>query len=188
MAMPTNPRTRSVAIALGLALLVAAAAPAGAKVYHSRSEALALAFPDADSVEVDTRVLTESQAKRVEEIARSPLESQVVKLYTARKNGAVAGYGFIDMHTVRTMPEAFLVVLTATGEVRSLRMLAFHEPAEYRPTERWYGQFERKSLAQPLRVGRDIHAIVGATLSARATTRGVRRALALYEVLVQNRP
>jgi Na+-translocating ferredoxin:NAD+ oxidoreductase RnfG subunit len=35
-------------------------------------------------------------------------------------------------------------------------------------------------------VGSDIHAIVGATLSARAATRGVRRALALYEVLVRS--
>ena len=30
-----------------------------------------------------------------------------------------------------------------------------------------------------------MHGIAGATLSARATTRGVRRALALYQVLVQ---
>jgi Na+-translocating ferredoxin:NAD+ oxidoreductase RnfG subunit len=72
--------------------------------------------------------------------------------------------------------------------VRTLRVLAFHEPLDYLPNERWYAQFDRKSLAEPLRVGGDVHGIVGATLSARATTRGVRRALALYEVLVQNGP
>ena len=43
-----------------------------------------------------------------------------------------------------------------------------------------------EGLSKPLRLGGDVHGIVGATLSARATTRGVRRALALYEVVVQN--
>ncbi len=54
------------------------------------------------------------------------------------------------------------------------------------PTDRWYDQFQDASLARTLRVGRDVHGIVGATLSARATTRGVRRALALYEVVLQD--
>jgi Na+-translocating ferredoxin:NAD+ oxidoreductase RnfG subunit len=90
------------------------------------------------------------------------------------------------VHTVRTLPEAFLVVLSPQGTVRTLRVLAFHEPLEYKPSDRWYSQFEEKSLSEPLRLGSDVHGIVGATLSARATTRGVRRALALYEVVVQN--
>jgi Na+-translocating ferredoxin:NAD+ oxidoreductase RnfG subunit len=80
-----------------------------------------------------------------------------------------------------------MVVLTPQGGVRSLRLLAFHEPLEYQPTRRWYDQFERKSLEQPLRLGGDIHGIVGATLTARATTSGVRRALAFYDVLVRDR-
>jgi Na+-translocating ferredoxin:NAD+ oxidoreductase RnfG subunit len=86
---------------------------------------------------------------------------------------------------VRTLPEAFLVVLTPAGSVRALRVLAFHEPLEYKPDDRWYEQFENVSQDQALRLGRDVHGIVGATLSARATTRGVRRALALYEVVIQ---
>lgn len=172
--------------ALSGAWFFAAAVGAEAKVYTSRSEALALAFPDADRIESEVFVLDDGQAARVEQIARSPLESKLVKLHKAIKGDAVLGYAFIDMHTVRTLPEAFLVVLTPDGEVRSLRILAFHEPAEYQPTDRWYGQFERKSQTSALRLGDDIHGIVGATLSARATTRGVRRALALYEILVRS--
>jgi Na+-translocating ferredoxin:NAD+ oxidoreductase RnfG subunit len=77
-----------------------------------------------------------------------------------------------------------MVVIGPEGEVRSLRVLAFHEPLEYKPTNRWYRQFENKSIDSPLRLGGDVHGVVGATLSARATTRGVRRALAFYEVLI----
>lgn len=171
------------AAALGSLLLPAGAA---AKVFHSRSEALELAFPGADRVEDQTYVLRDDQVKQVQEIARSPLETKLVKVYTGFKGDELMGYAFIDVHNVRTLPEAFLVVLTPEGEVRSLRVLAFHEPLEYMPGERWYEQFQHKSLDQPLRLGGDVHGIVGATLSARATTRGVRRALALYRVVIEN--
>lgn len=170
------------ALALGLAL---AAASAEAKVFLSRKEALALAFPDADRVEDESLLLEDDVARRVEDLARGPLESRVVRIYRGYRGEELLGFAFIDVHNVRTLPEAFLIVLSPEGEVRMLRVLAFHEPLEYMPTGRWYRQFESKDLAAPLRLGGDVHGIVGATLSARATTQGVRRALALYEVVVQ---
>jgi Na+-translocating ferredoxin:NAD+ oxidoreductase RnfG subunit len=68
--------------------------------------------------------------------------------------------------------------------VRYVQILAFHEPLDYLPTNRWYQLFSGKSRSDGLRLGRDIDAISGATLSARAATEGVRRALAYYEVLL----
>ena len=50
------------------------------------------------------------------------------------------------------------------------RMLAFHEPLEYMPAARWFEQFERRRSRTPLRLGGDVHGIVGATLSTRAAT------------------
>jgi hypothetical protein len=181
---------RSSRILLAAAQLFAAAlaADAAGKVFYSQQEAIELAFPDADRVESRTFVLDEEQAGRVESMARSPLDSRLVRVYTGFRGGQLIGYAMIDVHNVRTLPEAFLVVLSPQGSVRSLRLLAFHEPLEYMPAEGWYGQFGEKSLESPLRLGRDVHGIVGATLSARATTTGVRRALALYEVLLQDGP
>ena len=180
------PSSRAAALA-ALALLVPAA-PGAAKVFHSRSEALQIAFPDAERIEDQTYVLSDAQVERIAAIAQSPLDSKLVKIYTGLRGGDVLGYAVIDVHNVRTMPEAFMVVLTPEGSVRSVRVLAFHEPLDYLPTHRWYDQFDEKSLASPLRLGGDIHGVVGATLSARATTRGVRRALAFYRVLVRNEP
>jgi hypothetical protein len=162
------------------------ATPSDAKVFYTRDEALELAFPDAEIVESKTFVLDEGQVGRIESLAKSAVDSKLVKIYKGVRGGDVIGYAVIDIHNVRTLPEAFMVVLTPTGEVRSLRVLAFHEPLEYMPANRWYQQFDRVSGAAPLRVGRDVHGVVGATLSARATTRGVRRALAFYEVLIQS--
>lgn len=185
--MSSRSFAKRIRLALVCALLGAAVAAtlAQAKVFHSRSEALEIAFPEADRVEDESILLGDEQASRIEELAKSRLESRVVRIYTGYRDGELLGYAFIDVHNVRTLPEAFLVVLTPAGEVRSLRLLAFHEPLEYMPSARWYEQFEKKSLSEPLRLGGDVHGIVGATLSARATTDGVRRALALYRVVVQ---
>jgi Na+-translocating ferredoxin:NAD+ oxidoreductase RnfG subunit len=163
-------------------------APAESKVFHSRSDALKIAFPDAERIEDETFVLSDAQAERITALSQAPLDSKLVKIYTGYRGDAPLGYAVIDIHNVRTMPEAFMVVLTPDGGVRSVRVLAFHEPLDYLPNQRWYSQFDGKSSESPLRLGGDIHAVVGATLSARATTRGVRRALAFYRVLVQHEP
>jgi len=169
---------------LALASGLAAAPAAPAKVFLSQKQALELAFPDADRIDSDTRILTSAQVEAVEQAARSKLDSRIAKFYVGRKGDEVLGYAYIDVHTVRTLPEAFLVVLDPGGTVRSLRVLAFHEPLDYMPTDRWYEQFHDKTLDAQLRVERDIHGIVGSTLSARAVTASVRRVLALYDVLI----
>ena len=166
----------------------AAAATASAKVFHSQKEAIALAFPDAERIEDETFVLTAEQARRVEELAKAPVETKLVRIWRGLRGAAIQGYALIDVHTVRTHPEAFLVVLSPEGSVRSVRILAFHEPLDYLPPERWYQQFDGRSLGDALRVGGDVHGIVGATLSAQATAQGVRRALALYRVLIGKEP
>jgi Na+-translocating ferredoxin:NAD+ oxidoreductase RnfG subunit len=178
-------RSRRTRLAAGALLALLLAAPAGAKVFLSRQEALREAFPGADRVETRSVVLSDAEARAVQERARSELPSRIVNLYVGVRDGAPVGYALIDVHTVRTLPEAFLVVLSPQGEVRSLRVLAFYEPGEYRPPERWLSQFDRRRLDEELRLGGAIHGIAGATLSARAVTGSVRRALALFEVLVR---
>jgi hypothetical protein len=168
-----------------LAVLVAAGAPTAATVFHSQQEALALAFPDAERIDAKTYVLSDEQAAKIESLSKSALESRLVTVHTGLRGGEALGFALIDVHNVRTLPEACMIVLTPQGQVRSLRMLAFHEPMDYLPPQRWYGQFEGKAGGDTLRLGGDIHGVVGATLSAQAATRGVRRALALYEVLLK---
>ena len=175
-----------VGIAL-VGLLVLLAPPATARVFLSRQQALELAFPDADRIEKETFILDDAQVAAIEEASRSKVESKLVTIFTAFRGDERLGHAHIDVHTVRTHPEAFLVVLTPEGAVRSVRVLAFHEPLDYLPTERWYEQFVGRTRADRLRVGGDVHGVVGATLSARAAADGVRRALAYHAILIQPR-
>jgi hypothetical protein len=176
---------RSRRIALALALLLLAATPAAGEVFLSQREALALAFPGADRIEKKSVVLDDAQAAAVEKLSGAELESRLVTLHHGFRAGELVGYALIDVHTVRTLPEAFMVVLTPDGRVASLHMLAFYEPSEYKPPDRFLAQFDARALEPELRLGGAIHGIAGSSLSARAVTTGVRRSLALYQVLVR---
>jgi len=161
-----------------------AARDAGAGVLLAKDEALALAFPEAERVEERVVLLTAAQKAEVERRAGSALESQLWTIHVGWRGGAVLGYAIIDTHVVRTLPEAFMVVLEPNGAVRRVEILAFYEPPEYMPSGRWIAQFEGRALDADLALRRGIQGITGATLSATAMTAGVRRALALFAVAV----
>ncbi len=174
-----------VAALAGLLMMLGAAGVASAKVFASQNQALRDAFPEATRVERITHVLRSSEVERIEKLTRNDVDSKLVVLHTAYRDDVLLGYAHIEVHNVRTQPEALLIVLEPSGHVRSVRVLAFHEPLDYLPTERWYAQFEGKTREDGLRVGRDVHGVVGATLSARAAAEGVRRMLAYWEVLLK---
>jgi hypothetical protein len=171
-------------LALALLYLLLAAAPAAGEVFLSQTEALALAFPGADRLQKKSTLLDNAQARAVEALSGAPLESKLVTLHAGYRGDELLGYALIDIHTVRTLPEAFLVVLSPEGQVTRLHLLAFYEPSEYKPGARFLAQFDERRLEPELRIGGAIHGIAGASLSAAAVTTGVRRSLALYQVLV----
>jgi hypothetical protein len=177
-------RSRPAAAAL-IAALIAAAPPVQARVFLGKKDALAWAFPSAQSIEEKTHLLDDRQIETVQSMGGGSLDSRLVTIYTAHGDGgAVQGHALIDIHNVRTHPEAFLIVLSPAGEISRLRVLAFHEPIEYLPPDRWLGQFPGTTSDARLRVGQDVHGIAGSTLTAYAVTGGIRRAIALYRVLV----
>jgi hypothetical protein len=170
-----------------LTLLVASAAPVRATVFYARDEALKLAFPDADRVEAKDFFLTAAQRAAIEAQAKSPLDSDLLTVYVGWRGDRPSGYAIFDTHVVRTLPETFLVVLAPDGAITSTHLLAFYEPPEYAPPERWLAQFRGAALNDELRVGRGIAGITGSTLTSEAVTGGIRRALAIYAVLLKGK-
>ena len=175
--------------ALALALVLAFAEPVAAKIFASQKQALAEAFPEATRIERKTLLLRKADVAEIEKRIGMRVDAKVVVIHVAHQKLAqgekLLGFAEIAVHTVRTQPEAMLIVLTPEGRVRSVRIIAFHEPLDYLPTDRWYAQFAGKGKGDGLGLGREIHGVVGATLSARAAVDGVRKMLAYWDVLLR---
>ena len=171
-----------IAAALASAPLLTAA-PARARVLLSQKDALALAFPEGTKLERKTAFLTDAQAAAAETAAGGKIDSKVWTYYVGTSSSGAAGTAYFESHKVRTMNEAFMVVLNPDATVRFVEILSFAEPDEYLAPKKWLGQFQGKSLGEELMIRRGLRNITGASITSDAVTRGVRRVLAVHQVL-----
>jgi hypothetical protein len=165
-------------------LLATLAAPnANSTIYYSKKEALELAFGKEALIETRSFFLTDAQIAGIEKIARLKLDSKLYTFYVGKRQNVLVGYAAIESHTVRTKPETLMIVLTPVGQLDRIYLLAFHEPPEYRPPERWFAQLYSRPLVD-LELNRGVDGISGATLSSRSALGSARKVLALYQVLI----
>ena len=157
---------------------------ASSQVLMTTEAALELFFPGL-TVERRTLFLDEHQQATVQSRAKAVVESRIITYYVARRQEDIEGYAFLETNTVRTMPETFLVVVRPDSTVAGVEILAFHEPTDYLPGARWLSSFIGQQLSDRLWVKREIPNITGATLSSQAITRGVRKAMALFELVAE---
>jgi hypothetical protein len=180
------------AFALAVLVSTALAAPgaAGAKVLLSADEALALAFPGC-AIERRTVFLSQAQRARAAELAGTELATARVHPYVATRSetgGATCGTAYFDTHRVRTLAETLMVAIAPDGTILRVEVLAFDEPLDYLPRPVWYESFRGRALDAELELRRSVRPVSGATLTARATTDGARRALALHRALDESAP
>jgi hypothetical protein len=165
------------------ALALLAASPAAAKVLLSQKDALALAFPGGAKIERKTAFLSDAQLAAAEKDAGAKIDSKVWTYYVGTSTSGAAGTAYFDSHKVRTMNEAFMVVVNPDATVRFVEILSFAEPDEYLAPKKWLGQFQGKRLDQELMLRRGLRNITGASITSEAVTRGVRRILAVHKIL-----
>ena len=148
----------------------------------TREEALAAVYPEA-VVDAERVFLTTDQTQRAAVLSGEELPSALVARYVAQRGGEIVGRAYVDTHIVRTKRESLLISLDSEGRVRRIDVTAFLEPREYRAPERWLRQYDSKPLDDDLALQRLIRPIAGATLTAVAANKAVRRVLAIDRVL-----
>jgi hypothetical protein len=149
------------------AVLLLASGSAHAQLGGGEEAAVRAVFRGADRIEARDVVLTDELVARIEKLARARVQERLVTFYTAHRQGAVAGYAVIHSHVVRTKRETIAIAFEPDGRIRRIQVLAFLEPEEFRPSERWLAQFQGKGPEDSLRVGGDIVNVTGSTLTSR---------------------
>lgn len=167
-----------------ISLLLAVAMPGFAKIFYSKNEAMVLAFGEGAQVETLSLFPDDQQISTIQKEAKVKLDSGLFTFYVGKDKDKILGYAAIETMTVRTKPETLMIVLTPEGEVRNVYTLAFHEPPEYQPPERWFEQLNKRPLAD-MDFNKGIQGISGATLSTRAAVNSVRKVLAVYQIMVK---
>jgi hypothetical protein len=152
-------------------------APASTEeVYLTPAQALALAFPGETYAEETVR-LTPAQKTAAEKRLGWRLKNDPLTVYRAP-----SGYAVIADETGKFKPITFLVKAGSDFSVQRVDVMVYREErgGDVR-TARFLRQFDGKTPESPLRPGRDVSNITGATLSVRALAAGVKRVLVVLE-------
>ena len=163
------------------------------QVFLTLDEALELAFPKLE-VERSTEYLSKEQKARVKKLSGYPVVSGIVYPYTATKvdpktkEEVLVGTAYFETHRVRSLKETMMFVVSPDGKIVRAEVLAFYEPSDYMPNERYYAQFKGQILNDELRPNRGIKTVTGCTLTVNASTRAARRILAIHQVLGEPAP
>jgi hypothetical protein len=167
-------------------LLQATAIPSFGTIFYSKNEAMELAFGKGAQIEPLSLFPDERQTAQIQQESKVKLESGLFTFYVGKDKGNILGYAAIETITVRTKPETLMIVLTAEGELRNVTTLAFHEPPEYQPPERWFEKLYKRPLAD-MDFNKGVDGISGATLSTRAAINSIRKVMAIYKVMVKTK-
>jgi len=167
--------------AVPLSIALSAEAERSNEIYLTKKEALALAFPGADEIRKEKKWLTDSQIAAIAELSGQKFTAKRLKFYVGIKNGKVMGTMSIGNEIGRSYPITFMVVINPDGTVKDVEVMVYREPHGWEVRfDSFLSQFFGQNAQSPFD---NIHNITGATLSVRSMTRGIKKAVAAYQVL-----
>lgn len=150
-------------------------------VYLSVEQAQQAIFPGA-SFTAAPRTLTPDQRKAIEKASGVPARRPEIKAWRTSSGGWFIVDDVLGKHEFIT----YAVGITADGAVKGIEIMEYRETYGHEVRDpKWRVQFLGKTKAAPLKLDQDIRNISGATLSSRHITDGVKRLLALHDLVLR---
>ena len=169
---------------LAAALVFGRADEAAAKVYLTREEAVRLAFGPSATVSEETRFLTPQVRGQIERRLGRSVPEPGLTFYVGRSAEGVDGYGLVLTELGKHEPITLFVAIAPDGHVKDVMILEYLESRGGEVRQKGFlKQYAGKTSHDPLQLEEDITPITGATISARAVSDGVKKALVAWEAL-----
>ena len=175
--------------------LAATALVVHAFVLLTKEQALKDVFPPEFEVKVETQVLEGELLDRItkrlgggleffqegSESARVEAETKI-EFHFGLSGGEKKGVAIIDVQPGKWGPVTFITAMDVSGQVRRVRVMGYEE-IRGRPIAEagFMTQYRGKTSTSALEVGKDIVGISGATISSKAATFAVKKAIVIYE-------
>jgi Na+-translocating ferredoxin:NAD+ oxidoreductase RnfG subunit len=159
-------------------------------VFLSEEEAPKAIFPEATQFDKKIIPSTETLREKMKALlgrTRPSIWEDAYVTFLARRNNERLGFAVIAEEIGKHRPITFIVGIRPDGKVKDVALMAYREAygAEVRD-RRFMRQYHEKDLGAPLLPYRDIVNIAGATLSVQSIGRGVRKVLALAQLVLLN--
>ena len=170
----------------GSTLLSASEDERGVDVYLTKKEAFALAFPGMDQIKKEKKWLTDTQKEAIGKILGEEYKKRRLTYYFGLNDGGQPSSAMIIGNEIgRSYPITFMVVINPDGTVKDVEIMVYREPHGWEVRfESFLSQFFGRDAGSPFD---DINNITGATLSVRSMTRGIKKAVAEFQVIYKDK-
>lgn len=156
--------------------LLLASPPAHAYVYLTEAALLGSFFPD----QTPARVSFSPDPTALRAVLGYPLPRPTYELLVGHDTGGAPTYAIIDDQIGLHEPITFAVLLDGSATIRQLELMVYREAyGDGVRAPAFRDQFRGLGLAAPMRPGKDIRIVSGATISTRSLSVGARRACAI---------
>lgn len=159
--------------------------PGWAVQYLTVEQAQEALFPSGTRFKLHPLELDAGQQKAIEQASGQRVRDAAPRVWKAARNDQPAGWFFVDNVIGKHEFITYAVAVGTDGAVLGIEILDYRETygGEIRGAE-WRRQFAGKRRSDPFKLEVDIRNITGATLSCRNVTNGVKRLLAMRDLVL----
>lgn len=158
------------------------------RVFLTKKQALKLAFPGVKKFKKKKVWLTDTQRAAIQKFLGDQIEykeRRVTHYFGLDELNNPLGAMVIGNEIGRSYPITFMVVINPDGTVKDVEIMVYREPHGWEVRfESFLSQFFRRDAGDPFD---NINNITGATLSVRSMTKGVKKAVAEFQVIYKDR-
>ncbi len=158
------------------------------QMFLNKKQALQLAFPGVKKVKKKKVWLSDTQRAAIQKILGDQIkyeERRVTYYFGLNETGRPIGAMVIGNEIGRSYPITFMVVINIDGTVKDVEIMVYREPHGWEVRfESFMSQFFGRGASDPFD---NINNITGATLSVRSMTKGVKKAVAEFQVIYKDK-
>jgi Na+-translocating ferredoxin:NAD+ oxidoreductase RnfG subunit len=166
--------------------VVVAAPYCYAAQYLTLEQAQAAIFPEAREFALAPVKLIREQARAIEQLTGVRVRVPDQQVWRVHAADGLLGWFIVDEVYGKHELITYAVGLSADGSVRQIEVMDYRETYGYEiRNAAWRRQFAGKRQGNTLKLEDGIRNISGATLSCRHITEGVKRLLALHQLVLR---
>lgn len=163
---------------------IAAPAPAQAQVLMTEGEAVGRLLGPVDGTIRREVVPDAGQRERISERIGVAVQEDRFTFIEGLRGGVAVGWVYVGDEKGLYEPITFAVRIRPDGTVADVEVLVYRESRGGEVSRRRFlNQYRGKGPGSPLRLNHDVLNITGATVSSRAVTSGVKKAVVAFDVL-----
>jgi hypothetical protein len=153
-----------------------------AEVFMTEEEAVKIMFPKSERIRKAVLRLSQGKKEAIEERIGWKFPEESFEVYIGETGDTIDGYAMVHNTIGKHKHMTYMVGVDTRGACTDVELLVFREArgSEVR-RKRFNAQYEGKTVADPIRINKDILNISGATMSVRSISAGVKRVLVLVD-------